>query len=332
LPSVKGALRFWYRAIDPEYRRHEMELFGGTGTGQGQARFLMKAESRKTHTFVLPERDFAQLQYVAYSLGKRSRRDRPYQIRQSLRNGQTFTLHFLMRPFVQKRDFDPSQSSRRDWQRLLASLWLLGHIGGLGSRSRRGFGSVALKEWKVQGDAAVGELLEALPLPHQEKTAEDWMNAFCRGLAVIRGWFPGRHERDHLLIDDGCRFFIGTDPTKNWTEALKQGADAIREFRQAPENRVIRVAVGLPIIQKTKTRGTVKISPAKDRSDRMASPFFLRVIHTGQGYVPFFALLSGPEKVEVKGGRMDGKTVLLEDARSRFADFLQERAYEEVDG
>jgi CRISPR-associated protein Cmr1 len=132
---------------------------------------------------------------------------------------------------------------------------------------------------------------------------------------VIRGWFPGRHVRDHLLIDDGCRFFIGTDPTKNWTEALKQGADAIREFRQAPENRVIRVAVGFT-----------------QRKDRMASPFFLRVIQTGQGYVPFFALLSGPEKVEVKGGRMDGKTVLFEDARSRFAGFLQERAYEEVDG
>jgi CRISPR-associated protein Cmr1 len=145
LPSVKGALRFWYRAIDPEYRRHEMELFGGTGTGQGQARFLMKAESRKTHTFVLPERDFNQLQYVAFSLGKRSRRDRPYQIRQ--KSGKTSGMAKLLpfiSLFVQKRDFDPPQSSRRDWQRLLASLWMLGHIWGLGSRrgERKGFGLV----------------------------------------------------------------------------------------------------------------------------------------------------------------------------------------------
>lgn len=61
LPSVKGMLRYWYRALDPEYNKKikigksgkeegptwESHLFGGTGSGEGQSRFLMRLHSKK---------------------------------------------------------------------------------------------------------------------------------------------------------------------------------------------------------------------------------------------------------------------------------------------
>lgn len=61
LPSVKGMLRYWYRALDPEYNQKikigksgkeegptwESHLFGGTGSGEGQSRFLMRLHSKK---------------------------------------------------------------------------------------------------------------------------------------------------------------------------------------------------------------------------------------------------------------------------------------------
>jgi CRISPR-associated protein Cmr1 len=31
--SIKGALRFWYRAADPNYRQEEARIFGGTARG-----------------------------------------------------------------------------------------------------------------------------------------------------------------------------------------------------------------------------------------------------------------------------------------------------------
>jgi CRISPR-associated protein Cmr1 len=42
-PAIKAALRFWYRAIDPDYRWHEARIFGGTGKDEGQAMFLLRA-------------------------------------------------------------------------------------------------------------------------------------------------------------------------------------------------------------------------------------------------------------------------------------------------
>jgi hypothetical protein len=40
--SIKGALRFWYRAVDPDYRDLEARIFGGTRKGEGQAIFLLR--------------------------------------------------------------------------------------------------------------------------------------------------------------------------------------------------------------------------------------------------------------------------------------------------
>ncbi|WP_416332427.1 RAMP superfamily CRISPR-associated protein [Laceyella tengchongensis] len=54
LPSVKGALRYWYRAINPHFQKvpeggkatWEEILFGGTGGGAGQSAFFMRKKMK----------------------------------------------------------------------------------------------------------------------------------------------------------------------------------------------------------------------------------------------------------------------------------------------
>ncbi len=47
-PSIKGAMRFWYRAIDADYVKNEPKTFGSTDKGQGGF-FLWIGKDIKEH-------------------------------------------------------------------------------------------------------------------------------------------------------------------------------------------------------------------------------------------------------------------------------------------
>ena len=51
-PSIKGAMRFWYGAIDPEYRTNEPNIFGSTDTGQGTFSIRLKKCKQDTNGFI----------------------------------------------------------------------------------------------------------------------------------------------------------------------------------------------------------------------------------------------------------------------------------------
>lgn len=43
--AFKGLLRFWYRAVDPEFREYERLFLGGVGRKDGQSSVLLSIES-----------------------------------------------------------------------------------------------------------------------------------------------------------------------------------------------------------------------------------------------------------------------------------------------
>ncbi|MBD3158141.1 MAG: type III-B CRISPR module RAMP protein Cmr1, partial [Candidatus Lokiarchaeota archaeon] len=45
IPSIKGLLRFWLRAIDPDYRKWEPKVFGDAGD-YGASPFILRLASR----------------------------------------------------------------------------------------------------------------------------------------------------------------------------------------------------------------------------------------------------------------------------------------------
>ncbi len=154
--SLKGLLRSWYRAIDPEYRRHEAAIFGGAGPGQGQAPFTItlrfpvrgsEAWERNRYDGPPPQ-GFRQragdlwkngVSYVGFPLETRDTRERVERRRVALPAGGTYeVVHHLSR-----RALDDGRVPKA----LCAAWWLLCHVGGLGARCRRGFGSVTLVRW-----------------------------------------------------------------------------------------------------------------------------------------------------------------------------------------
>jgi CRISPR-associated protein Cmr1 len=74
---------------------------------------------------------------------------------------------------------------------LIAAAWLLGHVGGLGSRSRRGFGSLAVEEWRAEGPEAdaLTNAMKELPLGSTLKDLDAWTHAWSQAVVRFRSWF-----------------------------------------------------------------------------------------------------------------------------------------------
>jgi CRISPR-associated protein Cmr1 len=145
-PSIKGVLRFWWRAIkwgdclketDSELEalkklhRLEADLFGSTaapGVDSGQARFFIKVKSFESGGIEnnWPVGNQGGAAYLGYGLTDVDKK--------AIRLGK-FTLSLVL-----KKSVTPDQE-----EQLKKVLKLWGFLGGLGSRSRRGFGSVAIK-------------------------------------------------------------------------------------------------------------------------------------------------------------------------------------------
>lgn len=341
IPSLKGVLRFWYRAIDPEFNQNaskngptfESKIFGGSRSKEGRSTFSMRLKGQCYATEKW-DKNRDSIQSLAVGHGKESKngiiyfsypfdtgRDESRQQRAFVSPGRTLQVAMA---FNQEPDLKTMRAIAAAW-------WLFGHIGGLGARVRRGFGSIALQSWEISGlsDSVIGEL----PIAHGQTQVAEWTNRFEHGLRVIKSWFAEwPRDPDHTVIGPGSRFFLfktgfaAERKLEPWERALNAAGLAMQTFRQrygknggdyanvlahlakrmpnirfdgetkylqrAPE----RAAFGLPLaFQFSSLRGPGSRTTFVGAShDRNASPLFVRVVEIGKECFPFYALLNAP--------------------------------------
>lgn len=156
VPSIKGVLRFWWRALEHEVlgsrlREIESKIFGST---QRQSAILLRVEKVSGFTLyspgrVLPEADSADghndvnhgVRYFGYGVmesfdGKATKAGRL--TRGALSPGE-LRLHVTLK-------------DSRYLESVLRALRLMGLLGGLGSKSRKGYGSLSLVTIRRKGD------------------------------------------------------------------------------------------------------------------------------------------------------------------------------------
>jgi len=159
LPSFKGALRFWWRALMwgkvqdlKELRCEEAKLFGSSETGQSKA--LMRLDEPLIEANVIQQRwspNSCEC-YTGYGIQDPVRGDRRF-----IAPGREFSVHL-----------DVRRCSKEQVALLISALKVLGLVGGLGFHSRKGWGSVTLTrlkgaEWTCPNDRTEwAELVEAL--------------------------------------------------------------------------------------------------------------------------------------------------------------------------
>lgn len=242
-PSIKGAMRFWYRAIDAEYAEYEGKIFGSQEDGQGI--FSLKLLTNKR-----VENGFTKSSYNLLSVGSgRNTKNGIIYLGFSLETGKE--ENYRQRKYIAANEdirfelvFRKSPDIKTKMA-ILSSIWLLGHVGGIGSRSRRGFGTVALQSWLCNWDECAD-----LPIAHQATSIDRWMDDFKKGLHTLKNWFKEFTILDHSIFDSNTKFYLfntgqiaQTIPKvikdKNesrhflaWEMALHEAGMSMQNFRQ----------------------------------------------------------------------------------------------------
>lgn len=264
-PAIKGAMRFWWRAIhgfDPHLPKNEGAIFGFTGEGSHKSSLILKVEGGDLAAYItsesLPRHNFQVkrynkiydlniLEYIAYGIytydnaTKRNVFDRSY-----IKPGYSFRLAIQMRNNDRLKE-------------IIQALQYFCWFGALGSRSRNGFGS-----FKVKG-------IEG-PLSLEEK----------EGLMSLPGKIsldPFNHSKslpEFSALSGGARLFKTRRDYGTWDACLGELGHAYRNSRLSLEpshSYQKRQYIGAPLIV-----NKMQIS----RLDRHAKPYFLRV-HERQG-------------------------------------------------
>ena len=295
-PSLKGALRFWWRALNwgrmlaaasgdtakalSTLHNREAGLFGlaaGDKTG-GQGIFLLtlkQAVNAADQGF--QNMSGAQLYLLGQGLG--SFKDGNQTTRSALTSG-TFSVSLLFRP----------DTNTEDLHSVAEALFAFGLLGGLGSRARHGMGSVSLTGWQggefIVPQTAVdyGKAIKGL-LTHLPETLPPF-TAFSRQSRIDIS--AENHDPLKLLTTVGSELqryrsfgkdgkVAGKPAERKFTpdHDLVQSATNGERISRAP----VRSIFGLPHNYFfSSTKGKADINYAPDGTDaRRASPLLLHL-------------------------------------------------------
>lgn len=299
--SVRGAMRFWYRALyagihgdDGRALQHaEGELFGDT-TAASHIIVKLAGNLHAEPPPITPparEGDPGGAAYMFWSVLRQRRQA-------FLPNGKTFSLELQTRRTPKQNPNEDESAMRAS----LAALWLLTHLGGLGARARRGGGNLAIRPtnpaqtpsglptWEIRANTLV-ELQSELATGVRACRAALGGNAWCDPKQLT---LPPAFN---ILHPQTCAIRVwDRGPFPDWQTALEAVGQAFKGFRNRKPTSdyatvkaavdlqsdslvtVQRAAFGLPIVFYFKSldgkRGTLE----GETHERRASPLCFRLI------------------------------------------------------
>lgn len=275
-PSLKGALRFWWRAVNGhldinELSKQETALFGGGGDNARKSRFSITIDpvTAKPDTATLP---FKKI--IAQSKGKQF----PVNILDYLAfgpaeyvkgSGTVITKEYypVGTPFTVRLSF--FELPVADQQALTDLMYMIAWFGGLGSKTRNGFGRFQIKKTNVS------ELPE-LHLPASpEKLFDKYLNKAGTDSPV----------RKYTAFSGNAYLLSGGMAHPNWHDALAELGKAYRTARMGLEKRhdfEKRMTISAPIIEGKAQRSKL---------ERHAKPLFLSVVRNQKGFASYILFL-----------------------------------------
>jgi len=301
--AFKGLLRFWWRALAwsrlagdlAELKRQEDRLFGSATGGQSKVLMLLKATSQAT---VVPTGNVLTIPGGSGKTVGEGARYLGYGLMEAFASSQKNTqagkllkacLQAPVEFCVQIRGKDLTQ---QELESLKKALVCLGLLGGMGSRSRKGYGSLILQSLTVDGQA---EWKSPQNMPDLEATIKG-LNAWSTpgSTAAALPEFTAFSPTSRCVLLTGKKEplemldLVGREMVRfrSWGKSgkvLGGGVDSERLFRDDHDlmKRAVRtehprrVAFGLP-----HNYGKAKedqVSPADAHLDRRASPLFIHI-------------------------------------------------------
>ncbi|MEI7556907.1 type III-B CRISPR module RAMP protein Cmr1 [Candidatus Chlorohelix sp.] len=247
-PSIKGVMRYWYRAIAGAYfepdelRKKEAEIFGTTDTGSKlTVRIVENNSIRFESRDLLPHK------------AERNRRSPS----QSIIAGNTFDITLQSYP---PGSPEPDAAA---W-----ALWVALNLGGFGQRARRGAGSLQL--------VSVAPVIQGMPntppkFPEITAIRECLQTGLDAAIKVISKGGQVRNLRefeDFPILDYECaRVYVRKLEAKSEEEARRKLMEQLRPYKNP--------IFGLPYM--------IPATGEERRNGRFASPLHLHLVPLQEG-------------------------------------------------
>ena len=270
--SIKGVIRYWYRAlVGPDRLKEEAELFGSSDEKIGVSKIkiiisnrsdvtIKKVEALQGYSFpYLKQYEIKDtvttpkgrqnitinpLYYLAYGPAEYYKAERGLKISRSyIQQDSQFTLKFIL--------YNCNSAHTKDFYK---SLYLMFNFGGLGSRSRKGYGAIKLlneddifngHDWFIKGDIT--------------NTLKNIINN--------KSPIKPMYSKEYSYLDTGTRFWLSKETSNKWEECLSMLGKHYRGWRQV-----------LPVADGRENLGTPLLHGKNGIKDqRRASSYFLTV-------------------------------------------------------
>ena len=322
--TFKNMLRWWWRAGHGRLNRpKEARLFGDVETEEASGRassFRLRLYppgnlDARTRLFIQDNySNLEGLQYLGHYLDAPSSDPRSV-----IKPGTEFGMKIIFSDWFDK-------NHRRE---LWASLWLLVWFGGLGARTRRGFGGLRVVDADSTGKLDL--------VPGAESSSE--LHTFLQeNLRVAREWLNAPSAEEDVsppectaIAPGWTEIFVHEEPEHSAATALNKSGEDLKEFRDGrseayeqtkeflqrghPPNTVDRASFGLPIeFYHADVRGGETATVTGEKHNRRASPLFVGACPLNDGsfarvYVIMKArLLEEGEGLTVKSNRKQVQT------------------------
>ncbi len=299
--SIKGMMRFWWRAMRTEdnmeaLREREENIFGGIGgkAGKSKVRIIVNADtcgsanlssswdlikygwvqSKNGRPYKKPLKGFEGVHYLFYPMFL-STQERP-----CFAPGATFEITIL-------------SQCKDALKNALAAFWLSVNLGGFGSRSRRGAGNVAVKS--VDNNDLIKSCgLDFIPGSLGAENLAAWIMAnVCTASSIINNGKEVAFTSKYSNLSFS-RLLVSRRSESNWHGAIDDLGRKYKTFRGKNKHHVFETAAfGLPVMHRSnKTR--VQGRQGKEIVTRRSSPLIFKIWKTGENIYHWGALrLSG---------------------------------------
>lgn len=288
-PSIKGILRFWWRAIHGDMtvsrlKQEEAEIFGGGGEKAKRSKVIITVG--KKHPDILKNQDIDIDQHQFPGIG--------------------YLLYSVI--FMQKRDcFKPSAEFSlsissyfpEKLEEAIKAFTCLVFFGGLGSRSRRGAGSIFVKEIKSNTNELFSSIVEVFDTANINTVEqlklhiEKQIKPFINNASAVKSYSALNGASLHVL-----------EPSQNWKKSLEAIGKKFKKMRNNIQSDIGGTPnFGIPILHKNRNFKMIVGKTFENRnhewktnvfSERRASPIIIKVIKThSQCYFPIVLNLKG---------------------------------------
>jgi CRISPR-associated protein Cmr1 len=302
-PSIKGALRFWWRAMNghlvntenggiPNLLKEDERLFGGVNGGGKSSVLVRVFDLENENDFIdgneikrdCEQNDTKGLAYLFYILVNNQQKDR---------NGFR-ELKFKL---------SLSSASIEDLKKAVGSFWLFVHLGGLGSRARRGAGCIQITGIEKGSEYLIDENKKQIIsfLPDETNDINYFYSENYKKCINIlqKPNTPEGYLKDNDLYSTltSNEIYISSS-FPSWQEALDNIGLIMKEMRDyfTTENRKFKLkdipkkaAFGLPIRIRDTKENIKKGIPAfegyyvdLENSSRRASPLIISIFKQGK--------------------------------------------------